>query len=121
MKSTPDTTPFTDAPIDLLCLWNQYALRGLLDSRNPPATIRALQLKRMRETAEAICTDLRLLEADMLASQGPPPAATCARCGAGSLTRYVTARETGATYCPESVERLERHGQAGAEELSESG
>ncbi len=64
-----------------------------------------LHLQAMRETVEAICTDLRLLEADLLASQEPPPPATCLCCGAGPLTQYLTARDTGATYCPECVER----------------
>ena len=34
----PDATPFEDAPDELHRLWNKYALRGDLDSRNPPAT-----------------------------------------------------------------------------------
>ncbi len=108
---TPDSAPFTDAPFALQALWNKFTLRGLLDSRNPPATMQEaynqvvpLHLQAMRETAEAICTDLRLLEADLLASQRPPPA-TCLRCGASPLAQYLTARDTGATYCPECVER----------------
>ncbi len=117
---TRDATPFADWPPELTHLWNKFALRGDLDSCNPPATTQGaynqvlpLHLQAMHETAEAICTDLRLLEADLLASQGPPPAATCARCGAGSLTRYVTARKTGATYCTECAERFAKRAHPG--------
>ncbi len=109
---TPDSTPFTNAPFALKALWIKFALGGELGPHDPPANVReaynqvvAVQLKEMRETVEAICTDLRLLEADMLASQEPPPPATCAQCGAGPLTQYLTARDTGATYCPECAGR----------------
>ncbi len=111
--SIPDSTPFTDGPFTLQALWHKFALGGELDPLSPPATVREaynqvvpLHLQAMRETAEAICTDLRLLEADLLASQRPPPA-TCLRCGAGPLTRYLTSRDTGATYCPECAGRME--------------
>ncbi len=110
--STPDSTPFTDAPFALQALWNKFTLRGLLDSRNPPATMQEaynqvvpLHLQAMRETVEAIEADIRNAEMDMLASAGPPDQATCLRCGAGPLTQYLTSRDTGATYCPECVER----------------
>ncbi len=65
----------------------------------------AVQLTEMRETVEAIEADIRNAETEMLASAGPPDQATCLRCGAGPLTQYLTARDTGATYCPECVER----------------
>ncbi len=29
------------------------------------------------------------------------------RCGAGPLTQYLTARDTGTTYCPECAGRME--------------
>ncbi len=111
---TPDSAPFTDAPFALQALWHKFALRGELAPHSPPATVReaynqvvAVQLKEMGETVEAIEADIRNAEADMLASAGPPDQATCARCGAGPLTRYLTARDTGATYCPECAGRVE--------------
>ena len=95
-------------------LLNKYALRGEVDSQNPPATVReaynqvvAVQPKEMRETVEAIEADIRNAETDMLASAGPPDQATCLRCGAGPLTQYLTARDTRATYCPECAGRME--------------
>ncbi len=111
---TPDSTPFTDAPFALKALWNKFTLRGELDPLSPPATVReaykkvvAVQLKEMRETEEAIEANIRNAETDMLASAGPPFQATCVRCGAGPLTQYLTARDTGATYCPECAGRME--------------
>ncbi len=111
---TPDATHFTDAPFALQALWNKFALRGELHPHNPPATVReasnqvvAVPLKEMRETVEAIEADIRNVEMDMLASAGPPLQATCVRCGAGPLTRYLTSRDTGATYCPECAGRME--------------
>ncbi len=102
-------------------LWSKFVLSGEVDAQHPSATTReaynqvvTLHIKDMRETAEAICTDFRLLEADMLASQGPPAPATCARCGARSLMYHLTARESGATYCPECVEQLEKQTQPAA-------
>ncbi len=109
---TPDSAPFTDAPFALQALWHKFALRGELDPLSPPATVReaytqvvGVHLKEMRETVEAIEADIRIANTDMLASAGPPDQATCVRCGAGPLTQYLTARDTGATYCPECVER----------------
>ncbi len=111
---THDSIPFSDAPFALQALWNKFALRGDLDGSNPPATMQeaynqvvAVQLKEMRATLEAIETDIRNAEADMLASAGPPLQATCLRCGAGPLTQYLTSRDTGATYCPECAGRME--------------
>ncbi len=111
---TPDSAPFTDAPFARKALWHKFALRGEVDSQNPPATVReaytqvvAVQLKEMRATAEAIEADIRNAESDMLASAGPPDQATCLRCGAGPLTQYLTSRDTGATYCPECAGRME--------------
>ncbi len=108
----PDSTPFTDAPFALQALWHKFALSGDLDGGNPPATMQeahnqvvAVQLKEMRETLEAIEADIRNAKTDMLASAGPPDQATCVRCGAGPLTRYLTARDTGATYFPECAGR----------------
>ncbi len=90
VMSTPDSTPFTDAPFALKALWNKFALRGEVDSQIPPATVReaynqvvAVQLKEMRETVEAIEADIRNAETDMLASAGPPFQATCVRCDWG--------------------------------------
>jgi len=107
-------TPFTDAPFALKALWNKFALSGDLDGGNPPATVQeaynqvvAVQLKEMRETVEAIEANIRNAETHMLASAGPPDQATCVRCGAGPLTRYLTSRDTGATYCPECAVRME--------------
>ncbi len=104
---TPDAAPFTDAPIDLLCLWNQFALRGLLDSRNSPATSQEaynqelpLHLQDMREVMQEINDDVqRLRELD-----GPRPP-TCCLCGASPLTRYLASLYNGATYCQECAER----------------
>ncbi len=111
---TPDSTPFTDFPFALKALWNKFALRGELDLHSPPATVReaynqvvAVHLKEMRETVEAIEADIRNAKTDMLASAGPPDQAMCVRCGAGPLTQYLTARDTGATYCPECAGRME--------------
>ncbi len=111
---TPDSTPLTDDPIALKALWNKFALRGELAPHSPPATVPeaynqvvAVHLKEMRETVEAIAADIRNAEMDMLASAGPPLQATCLRCGAGPLTQYLTARDTGATYCPECAGRME--------------
>ena len=111
---TSDSTPFTDAPFALKTLWNKFGLRGELDLLSPPATVReaynqvvAVHLKEMRETVEAIEADIRNVETDMLASAGPPDQAMCVRCGAGPLTQYLTARDTGATYCPECAGRME--------------
>ncbi len=63
--STPDSTPFTDAPFALQALWHKFALRGEVDSQNPPATVQeaynqvvGVQLKEMRETLEAIEADI---------------------------------------------------------------
>ncbi len=67
----------------------------------------AVHLTEMRETVEAIEANIRNAEMDMLASAGPPFLATCVRCGAGPLTRYLTSRDTGATYCPECAGRME--------------
>ncbi len=110
----PDATPFTDAPFALQALWNKFTLRGELDPHYPPATVReaynqvvAVQLKEMSETVEAIGADIRNAETNMLASAGPPDHATCLRCGAGPLTRYLTSRDTGATYCPACAGRME--------------
>ncbi len=102
----PDATGFADAPIDLLCLWNQYALCGLLDSHNPPATaqeaynqVLPLHLKDMREPAEEINDDVqRLRELD---GSRPP---TCCMCGASPLTSYMASLYNGATYCQECAE-----------------
>ncbi len=109
-----DSTRFTDAPFALQALWHKFALSGDLDGGNPPATMQeahnqvvAVQLKEMRETVEAIEADIRNAETDMLASAGPPGQATCVRCGAGPLTQYLTARDTGATYCPECAGLME--------------
>ncbi len=111
---TPDSTPFPDAPIALQALWHKFALGGELDPLSPPATVReannqvvAVQLTEMRETLEAIEADIRNAETDMLASASPPDQATCARCGAGPLTQYLMACDTGATYCPECAGRME--------------
>jgi len=111
---TPDSSAFTDAPFALQALWNKFALRRDLGGSNPPATMQeaynqvvAVQLKEMRETVEAIAADIRNAKTDMLASAGPPDQATCVRCGAGPLTQYLTARDTGATYCPECAGRME--------------
>ncbi len=111
---TPDSAPVTDAPVARKALWHKFALGGEVDSQNPPATVReaynqvvAVQLKEMRETLEAIEADIRNAETDMLASAGPPDQATCVRCGAGPLTQYLTARDTGAPYCPECAGRME--------------
>jgi len=110
----PDATPFADAPLELQRLWNKFALRGELAPLSPPATVReaynqvvAVQLKEMRATVEAIEADIRNSETEMLASAGPPFQATCGRCGAGPLTQYLRARDTGATYCPECAGRME--------------
>ncbi len=106
------STPFTDAPFALKALWHKLTLRGELDPHSPPATVReaytqvvAVHLKEMRATVEDIEADIRNVEMDMLASAGPPLEATCLRCGAGPLTQYLTPHDTGATYCPECVER----------------
>ncbi len=110
--STPDSTPFTDAPFTLKALWNKFALSGDLDGGNPPATMQeahnqvvAVHLKDMRETVEVIEADIRNAETDMLASAGPPDQATCLRCGARNLEHFYTARAGGATLCPGCFQR----------------
>ncbi len=112
--SNPRSDSRADWPPALQRFWNQFALSGEVDGNNPPATVReaynqvvAVQLKEMRETVEAIAADIRNAEMDMLASAGPPDQAACVRCGAGPLTQYLTARDTGATYCPECAGRME--------------
>ncbi len=67
--STPDSTPFTDAPFTLQALWSKFALRGELAPHSPPATVReaynqvvAVQLTEMRETVETIEADIRNAE-----------------------------------------------------------
>ncbi len=112
---TPDSTPLTDAPFARKMLWNKFTLGGELDPHDPPATVReaynqvvGVHLKEMRETLEAIEADIRNSETHMLASAGPPLPATCLRCGAGPLTEYLTARDTGGTYCPECAGRMEQ-------------
>jgi len=114
LKPTPDYEVHAAWPPALQCLWNKFALRGELAPHHPPATVReahnqvvAVQLTEMRETVEAIEADIRNSETDILASSGPPLQATCLRCGAGPLTQYLTARDTGATYCPECAGRME--------------
>ncbi len=103
-------TPFTDAPLALLRMWNKFALSGDLDGSTPPATMReaynqvvAIQLRQMREGVQAINENVQhLLDLD---GPGPP---TCCVCGASPLTKYVASLHTGATYCPECVEGLEK-------------
>ena len=114
---TPDSILFTDAPFALKALWNKFALRGELHPHSPPASVReaynqvvAVQLTEMRETEEAIEADIRNAKTDMLASAGAPFQATCLRCGAGPLTQYLTARDTGVTYCQECARRMEECG-----------
>ncbi|MDA2911776.1 hypothetical protein MYX04_12715 [Nitrospiraceae bacterium AH_259_D15_M11_P09] len=117
--STPDSTPFTDAPFALQALWNKFTLRGELDPHFPPATVReaynqvvAVHLKEMRETVEAIETDIRNAETDMLASAGPPDQATCLRCGARHLEHFYTSKQGGSTLCPGCFQRRIECGRA---------
>ena len=61
---TLDSAPFADALDALHRLWNKFALRGDLDSRNPPATaeeaynqVIELQLREMQDVAQEIRQD----------------------------------------------------------------
>ncbi len=103
----PDSTACADWPLQLRRLWNQFALRGLLDSRTPPATMQeaynqvvTLHLKAMREVMQEINDDVQhLLDLD-----GPRPP-TCCECGASQMTSYLASLYTGAIYCQECAER----------------
>ena len=103
---TPNSAPFAAAPDELLRLWNKYALRGDLDSRNPPATaeeaynqVVALQLREMQDVAQEIRQDAE--EEALVDGNLRRALAMCTQCGATNLEHFYTAKAGSYVLCPE--------------------
>ncbi len=117
---TPDSTPFTDAPVGLQALWNKLSLSGEVDARNPPATVQEaynqvveIQLRHMGEVLEELNEDVNVFmaesEHELLAPNLRRKPAVCTECGARELEHFYTATAGGATLCPGCFQtRVER-------------
>ncbi len=107
--SNADPTPFADAPIELLCLWYKYALRGDLDSHNPPATFEEAytqvveaQLREMQAVAQDMCEHAEALmaeEEELVDGNLRRTLAVCAKCGAKRLEHFYTSKRDGRMLC----------------------
>ncbi len=107
--SHTDPTPFADAPIELLCLWYKYALRGDLDSHNPPATseeaytqVVEAQLREMQAVAQDMCEHAEALmaeEEELVDGNLRRALAVCAKCGAKRLEHFYSSKRDGRILC----------------------
>ena len=97
-------------PPDLLHLWQTFTLSGELDPQHPPATVleaytqvAEIQARHLREVVQDIQPDVTALFAESEDSLLPvnlrQKLAVCARCGAGDLEHFYTAKRTGKVLC----------------------
>ncbi len=104
---TPDHTPFADWPRHLQASWRDCVERGEVDAQHPPESIIEAYLfvadVRMKRQGGIPWGDGRHDLADdeeLMLAELPPTRATCARCGAGDLEHFYTAKWTGKVLCP---------------------
>ncbi len=114
--SDPDFHPMADWSPDLLRWWNKFAVTGAVDSQHPPATaqeahrlLMEIQLRQMQEVVQELQTnvDALLAESDdeLLPVNLRRTLAVCAKCGAGKLEHFYTAKRTGKVLCQACYQR----------------
>ncbi len=108
--SDPDSHPMADWPDALLWQWNKFAITGAVDSQHPPATAQEahrllveIQLRQMQGVVQELQTNVDALMAEsddeLLPVNLRRTLAVCARCGAGDLEHFYTAKRTGKVLC----------------------
>ncbi len=120
--SNADPTPFTNAPIELLCLWNKYVLRGDVDSHHPPTTaeeaytqVIEVQLREMQAVAQDMREDAEALiaeEEELVDGNLRRALAVCAKCGAKRLEHFYTSKRDGRMLCGTCFQQRVGHGMA---------
>ena len=114
--SDSDFDHMADWPPDLLHLWNRFTLSGELDPPHPPATVwdaytqvAGIQARHLREVAQDIQQDVTALIAEgedaLLPVNLRLKLAVCARCGAGDLEHFYTAKRSGKVLCQACYQR----------------
>ncbi len=98
--------PTTSWPRHLQASWSDCAERGEVDAQHPPESIIEAYLfvadVRMKRQGGIPWGDGRHDLADdeeLMLAELPPTRATCARCGAGDLEHFYTAKWTGKVLC----------------------
>ncbi len=116
--SDPDSHPMADWSPDVQRWWNKFAVTGEVDSQNPPATaqeahrlLMEIQLRQMQEVVQELQTNVDALIAEsedaLLPVNLRRTLAVCARCGAGDLDHFYTAKRTGKVLCTACYDRPE--------------
>ncbi len=102
--SDPESHPMSDWPPDLQQLWNTFARSGEVDAQHPPATVQEaynqvveVQVRHMQEAMQDVAC--LVAESELLPVNLRRKLAVCARCGAGDLEHFYTAKRTGRTLC----------------------
>ncbi len=110
--SDPDSHPMADWPCHLQESWRDCAERGEVNGHTPPTSVVEAYLQvaeaRGRRLAGIPWGDGRHDLADdeeLMLAELPPTRATCARCGAGDLEHFYTAKWTGKVLCPACHQR----------------
>ena len=97
-----------DRPRHLKASWRECAERGDVDAHNPPASMVEAYLQvaeaRVRRLAgipwgDGTQLDLVDDEEELLSANLRRTLAVCARCGAGDLEHFYTAKRTGKVLC----------------------
>ncbi len=107
-----------DWPPGLQRWWNKVAILGGVDSQHPPATAQEAhrllveaRLRQMQDVAKAIQENVTALLAEtddeLLDANLRRKLAVCARCGAGDLEHFYTAKRTGKVLCQACYDRQE--------------
>ena len=112
-----------DWPDNLLCWWNKFAITGEVDSQHPPATaqeahrlLMEIHLRQIQEVVQELQTNVDALvaesEDELLPMNLRRKLAVCARCGAGDLEHFYTAKRRGKTLCAGCFQRRVEREQA---------
>ena len=105
-----------DWPDELLRQWNKFSLTGDVDADHPPATAREAQhllmeahLRQMQGVVQELQANVDALLAEsedaLLPVNLRRTLAVCAKCGAGELEHFYTAKRTGKVLCQACYER----------------
>ncbi len=106
--------PTADWPRHLLASWRDCTARGEIDAHNPPTSIVEAYLivaqVRVRRLAgipwgDGIQLDLADDEEELLSANLRRTQAVCAKCGAGDLEHFYTAKRTEKVLCQACYER----------------
>ncbi len=103
----PDPTPIASWPRHLQASWRDCAERGEVDGQNPPDNmieayllVAEVRTKRLSAIPWGDGTHDLADDEELMLAEMTPTRATCARCGAGDLEHFYTAKAGCSMLCP---------------------